>query len=1174
MWSWIRRLVAPPVFEDDAEKTNAAQILNGVVWFNIMVWVLVLGALPFTEYPYLGLGIVSGLMLFAIGVLLALHRGHVQAVGQGFVVFLWIATSALIALSGGINNPETSGFVIVIMAAGLLLGIRSAIFYASLTLLSAVGIYITEINGLLPQLIPMEPFISVVVTWINILGITGIFYLALSSLEKALRSARTNEDKLAENNITLQMLAASLEDQVVERTASAESAKNALEIELWQISQLAQINNLMRGEQDIVTLAANVIKGLCQALDVQVGALFLREEQHFKLIGSYAFSQRKQAAPQFGLGEGLGGQAALEKQILVLDEVPVDYMPIQTGLFEGRPRQITAIPFLFDDQVLGVIEIASLEPLTTKKLKFLQRFTENAGIAFGTALARMQVNNLLRQTQEQAEQLSVREEELRSTNTELKIQSDFLRTSQEKLQAQQAHLEVANAELEEKTQTLQEQRTILDQQNRDLRIAQHDLQTKAEELTLANRYKSEFLANMSHELRTPLNSLLILARMLADNTEGNLTEDQIKSAQVIYNSGSDLLNLINDILDLSKVEAGRMAFHFEQTALTEITEILQVQFAPVSAEKNLPLEVIIDPDLPKSIETDSQRLRQIVKNLLSNAFKFTESGTITLRITRPAASPQLEQSHLTRENAIAIQVRDTGIGIPAEKQQQIFEAFQQADGSTSRRYGGTGLGLAIVREMALHLGGFVTVESQPNEGSVFSVIVPIKQDTASPESRTHPQEAAAPQKPLSRSAPSEVAVQPKVIPSLKELASPASETLDHPLQPGEKLLLVIEDDPTFADILKGFAQKKGFRCLSTPRGENGLDLVRRYKPQAIILDLNLPGISGWDVLEALKNDPELRHIPVHIMSAENENIQAYQRGVIGFLTKPVSPESLNEAFSEIETFIERQIKTLLLIEDDSNTRHSIIQLLSGADVEITEAWLGQAALDLLKSRHFDCIILDLSLPDMSGFELLENLHHNDYAVKSPIIVYTGRDLSEEENHQLMRYADSVIVKGVKSPERLLDETALFLHRVVADLSIEKQKAIQKLYQRDEALRGKKILIVDDDMRNSFALSRLLSERDLKVEIAPNGQRALEMLEQILDIELVLMDVMMPVMDGLETTQRIRQNPRFKNLPILALTAKAMKGDREQCLAAGANDYLSKPVDPDRLFTMLRVWLYN
>ena len=1170
MWIRIRRLFDPPVFEGDEEKTGTARLINSIIWLNLAMWVLALISVLFLPQPGLGILIILSLMIVGIGGIVALRLGYVQLVARAFVSFLWISVSILVAISGGIVNPQTMGFVIIIMAAGLLSGTRSAILFTGLCILSALGILILEINNLLPNLLPITSETGLLIVIVNILLATSLLAVALINLRKVSQRIQLYTQALEQERTTL-------EERVDERTLRAEVAQReaeiarvALETRLWHTREQARFNEIMRGEQDVFTLATRVINALCHLMDAVAGAIFLRQGESYELVGSYAYTLRKSPNLRFKPGEGLVGQAVLEKQMLILAPVPSGYMTIQSATTHIVPQQIAAIPFFYDEQVLGVIELASLRGFSDEQVEFMQDNMESVGLAFGTAQAREQVDRLLVQSRQQAQELQAREEALQKANLELYRQAEDLRVSQEKLQENQVRLETANAELEEKTDALQQGRTLLNQQNRNLRIAQEELEIKAEELSQASRYKSEFLANMSHELRTPLNSLLILARILTNNDQGNLTEEQVKSAQVIYNSGNDLLDLINDILDLSKIEAGRMEFHFQSMLLTDLVDKMKVQFDPIAEEKNISFEISIADDLPESIETDPLRLQQVIKNLLSNAFKFTEEGSVTLALNDPPTSIQMAEYGLSLDNTIAIQIIDTGIGIPHEKQAMIFDAFQQAEGSTTRRYGGTGLGLAIVREMIANLGGGVMVESQSGEGSTFTVFHPIVQKTVSIKDDLAEKQFLSDVQ----------SVQSKEISSVGTGISNLTETALTP-QPGRSstssgnpVLLIVEDDPKFAGILEDIAREKGFHCLMAETGESGMELAIEHRPQAIILDLNLPGISGWDVLDGLKQDSELQHIPVHIMSAEDKSIEAFQRGVIGFLTKPISLESLNKALQEIKTFISREVKSLLIVDDDDNVRYSLTELLAGTNVEITEARLGKSALEHLQSHKVDCMILDLNLPDMTGFVLLEQMHLDEKILRCPVIVYTGRELSEEENRQLTHYADSVIVKGVKSPERLLDETALFLHQVIADLPANQQQDIQKLYRQDDVLWNKKILIVDDDMRNSFALSKLLDERGVRVEIAPNGQKALQTLEANSDIDLVLMDMMMPVMDGLEATRQIRQLPQFKDLPILALTAKAMKGDREQCLAAGANDYLSKPIDPERLFSMLRVWLYD
>jgi CheY-like chemotaxis protein/signal transduction histidine kinase/DNA-binding LacI/PurR family transcriptional regulator len=948
----------------------------------------------------------------------------------------------------------------------------------------------------------------------------------------------------------------------------AEAANRTLATQMWQTNGQALLNDRMRGEQDIATLASNVIKQLCEYIQVQSGILYVVEKDTLKLGGTYAY-RRKGLAHKLKIGEGPLGEAALNKQIQIT-RIPDDYIAnIFTATGELLPKYTLTAPFRYESQTIGVIGMEMLSDFTSVHTEFLNRALESIAIAFMTAQARARVNELYTQTRQQAEELQAQEEELRATNEELEAQTESLRASEMRLKQNQTALEAANADLEEKTHIQQEQQVELDRQNQVLRAAQLELERKAEELSLASKYKSEFLANMSHELRTPLNSMLILAGMLAKNEEGNLNADQVESAQVIHSGGTDLLNLINEILDLAKVEAGKMEFRFAPMPWELLIERMKAQFIPISQRKGLQFIATVADDLPTQIVTDEQRLAQIVKNLLSNAFKFTEHGSVTLSVFRPAMDANLSASGLTPQTAVAISASDTGIGMTPEQQKVVFEAFQQADGSTSRQYGGTGLGLTITREMTHRLGGQVALSSEPGKGSVFTIYLPLgevpsgEQRSVSRDSGIRDQEPVRQtQVPDHKSPPPQSLIpdRPSPIPDDREAITPS----DHPL-------LIVEDDPKFAKIVLNYAHKKRFKCLVAGDGESALALCKAHRPAAIILDLKLPGISGWEVLDSIKDDPDLRHIPVHIMSVDDEDLSAYQRGAIGFLTKPVSQKVLEGAFTKIETFISSKIRSLLLVEDDASLRLSVRKLLEGSDVVITEAATGQAAINLLTDQPFDCMILDLSLPDISGFELLNRLDSDESLPKCPVIIYTGKELSPEENQELLRYADSVIVKGVKSPERLLDETALFLHRVVADLPADQQQTIRKLHNRESALQGKQILIVDDDARNAFALSRLLSEKGVKVHIAASAAKALEKLEHI-EVSLILTDIMMPGMDGYEFIKALRQRPRFAKLPIIALTAKAMKGDRERCLEAGANDYLSKPIDPDRLFSMLRVWL--
>jgi CheY-like chemotaxis protein/signal transduction histidine kinase/DNA-binding LacI/PurR family transcriptional regulator len=985
----------------------------------------------------------------------------------------------------------------------------------------------------------------------------------LTQAREAAETARWDAEQEKEKSENAKEEAEKARHEAEAEKEKAEAANRTLASQMWQTNGQSLLNHRIRGEQNVPTLGLNVIQQLCQYLGAQSGVLYvMANETTLKLAGTYA--QREDLANTIQLGHTMLGQAAIEKRPINII-VPDNYLAIayaQRGEF--IPKYSMVLPFVYEKRVIGVVKLESFTEFAPAQMEFLNNALETVAIAFITAQARERVNELLAQTRQQAEELQSQEEELRATNEELEAQTESLRNSETRLKQNQAALEAANADLEEKTEVLQKQQVELDRQNQILRDAQQELERKAEELAQASKYKSEFLANMSHELRTPLNSMLILAGMLAKNESGHLSADEVESAQVIHSGGTDLLNLINEILDLAKVEAGKMEFRFAHMEWDLLIARMHAQFDPIAERKGLAFTTTIAEDLPSGMITDEQRLAQIVKNLLSNAFKFTEQGSIALSIQRAA-----NDAH-----QVAISVSDTGIGMTPEQQKVVFEAFQQADGSTSRQYGGTGLGLTITREMTHRLGGQVALTSEPGKGSTFTIYLPLKgvggseQDleTSDPRQATRNQAATPAAAPHS----SPVPALPNQQPTISNQKSIIPDDRDD-INPTDRVLLIVEDDPKFAKIVLNYAHKKHFKCLVAGDGESALALTKTHRPAAIILDLKLPGMSGWDVLDAIKDDPDLRHIPIHIMSVDDEDVSAYQRGAMGFLTKPISQKALEGAFGKIETFISSKIRSLLLVEDDAALRLSVRKLLDGSDVAITEAATGQGALQALATQPFDCMILDLSLPDISGFELLNRLDGDEALPKCPVIIYTGKELSPEENQELLKYADSVIVKGVKSPERLLDETTLFLHRVVADLPADQQQTIRKLHNREAVLQGKQILIVDDDARNAFALSRLLSERGVKMHIAPSATKALEKLEH-LEVSLILTDIMMPGMDGYEFIKALRQQPSFQKLPIIALTAKAMKGDREKCIEAGANDYLSKPIDPERLFSMLRVWL--
>lgn len=918
-------------------------------------------------------------------------------------------------------------------------------------------------------------------------------------------------------------------------TANLRALKKA-EIETseknWLLSGNTALNDKTQGERDIHELSQEVVNQLTSYMSAQIGAIYLAENGQLNLVSSYAFQHRKDNSNVIKLGQGLVGQAALEKKAIIFSPVPEDYIKINSGLGNSSPKSIIVFPFQYAGQLKGVIEIGSINQFSELDLQLLNLVSENIGIAFNSSQSRIKLKELLEETQRQAEELQTQQEELKQMNEELEEQAQNLKQQQEQLQ-------MTNEELEEQTQSLEFK-------NKEVEGAKYDIEQKTKQLEVSSRYKSEFLANMSHELRTPLNSLLILSKDLSDNKNKNLNPDQIESAEIIYKSGQDLLTLINEVLDLSKIEAGKMTINVERVSLHDLRDDLLRNFKPSADQKGLSLICTVDSEMPEWIRSDAQRLNQILKNLLSNAIKFTEKGGVSIRIRKYISS------------TLIISVEDTGIGIPEDKQMAVFEAFQQADGGTSRKYGGTGLGLSISRELAKLLSGEIKVSSKPNEGSTFSLIIPLEIHQEQESVRTTVKEP--------------VAFKSRLENNSRFLNYPTVTDDRDSITKDDKAVLVIEDDLKFAAILLKQANDKGFKCLSAATGEDGLVLALKYKPHAIILDIDLPGINGHQVLAELKANPTVRHIPVHIASVHERSLDSIKEGAIECLVKPVSKKELEDAFNRIENFVNRKMKNLLIIEDDENSRKAIRKLIGNGDVNCLDAGSGKEALRIFTENHIDCIVLDLGLPDTNGFELIYKLEQTKGRQVPPIIVYTGKELSKEENDELQRYAESIIIKGVKSEERLLDETALFLHRTISNLPESKQQIINSLYDKETVFHAKKILLVDDDMRNVFALSKILKERGMEIIKAENGKAALEMLSKHPGINLVLMDIMMPEMDGYEAMKQIRLQEKFKDLPVIALTAKAMKDDKQKCIEAGANDYVAKPIDIERLLSLMRVWL--
>jgi HAMP domain-containing protein/CheY-like chemotaxis protein/signal transduction histidine kinase len=942
----------------------------------------------------------------------------------------------------------------------------------------------------------------------------------------------------------------------------------------WLKTNIARFTSMLQGQRDILTVANLILSEVAPLVSAQTGVFYMNEQEDnealLKLTGSYAYNKRKHLSDRFKLREGLVGQCALEKSRILVTEVPSDYIKISSGLGEATPANIVALPILFEGEVRAVIELASFQYFSDTHLAFLDQLTENIGIVLNTIEANMRTENLLKQSQSLAQELQVQQQELTETNKRLEQQAKTLQASEDLLTQQQEELQQTNEELEEKARLLAAQNAEVERKNREIEQARLSLEEKAEQLALTSKYKSEFLANMSHELRTPLNSLLILSKLLSDNIDGNLTSRQVEFAKTIHVSGSDLLELINDILDLSKIESGTITLDISDVPYTDLHDSIERNFRQVAETKGLDFHLDFGDETDKSLRTDAKRLQQVLKNLLSNAFKFTESGDVTLKVSTVTSGWSDDRATLNNASSVlAFSVTDSGIGIPLDKQRIIFEAFQQADGSTSRKYGGTGLGLPISREIANLLGGEIRVESEPGEGSTFTLYLP----------ENYVQPAALPK------AARMVHVsdfRPRIV--VAEGSEQLAETtilLDSVvaddrgnIQDGDRILLIVEDDLHFARLLLDEARDSGFKGLVAVNGTAAIALARRFKPDAITLDIMLPDMDGWTVLDRLKHDPKTRHIPVNVISVDAQKQRGFRQGAIGYLEKPVSKEAIMEAMGTIKNFIDRPAKSLLIVEDDEIQRNAIVELIGNGDVESTAVGSGQEALELLRENRYDCMVIDLGLPDMTGYELIKKIQEELNLTQLPIVVYTGKELTSSEEVQLRQVTEAVIVKEAKSPDRLLDETALFLHRVENNLPEDKRKMLEQAHNRDPILAGRKVLIVDDDVRNIFALTSILEGQNMDVHYAENGLAAIEMLTEHPDFEVVLMDVMMPEIDGYETTRRIRAMDQFADLPIIALTAKAMKGDREKCIESGSSDYIAKPVDTEQLISLLRVWLYQ
>ncbi len=906
----------------------------------------------------------------------------------------------------------------------------------------------------------------------------------------------------------------------------------------WLKTNLARFTGMLQGQRDLATVGRMLLSELAPLVNAQHGVIYQMENEDsasMMLLSAFASDAGDGHLRRLKVGEGLVGQCALEKRRMLITSLPPNTTPIRSGLFESPPQNVIVLPVLFEDRVKAVIELASLGTFTDLQLAFLEQFTASIGIVLNSIEATMQTEGLLKQSQQLAGELQTQQKELQQTNEQMAL----------------------------KAQQLAEQNVEVERKNQEIEQARRALEEKAKELALTSKYKSEFLANMSHELRTPLNSILVLGQQLTDNPDGNLTAKQVEFARTIHGAGTDLLNLISDILDLSKIESGTVSVDAQEIFLGSLLDTVARPFRHEADNRKLSFDVHTDPHLPRSLVTDSKRLHQVLKNLLSNAFKFTEQGGVRLSVTLAASGWSKNHPILSRAaSVVALEVVDTGIGIPFDKQRIIFEAFQQADAGTSRKYGGTGLGLAISRELANLLGGEIQLHSSRGKGSSFTLYLP----------QTYVGPAGVPvaeKRTMSMSSPLQLAaVDISEVPA--ELVHDDRENL----QPDDMVLLIVEDDPHYARVLSDLARDKGFKVLVAMTGATALNLAREFHPTAVSLDVFLPDMLGWTVLNHLKQEPATRHIPIQMLTLEEDRQHGLARGAFAFITKPATSEEIGAALLRIKEYATPRRKRLLVVEDNPAEQLSTRELLGHDDVDIVMVSTGKEALKVVHEDPVDCVVLDLRLPDMTGFEVLEHLRDTPSLSDLPIVVFTGKELSPDEDARLHTLARSVVVKGVESPERLLDETALFLHRVVANLPPGKQSMLERLHRSDDALIGRKVLVVDDDVRNIFALSSVLERRGMSVLTAGTGREAIATLESTPDLAILLMDIMMPEMDGYETMQVIRQIPAFRRLPIIALTAKAMKGDREKCLEAGASEYLAKPVNTEQLLAALRMWLHR
>jgi len=998
-------------------------------------------------------------------------------------------------------------------------------------------------------------------------------FATISSFGKSVRSLQNGLDKIGAGNLDHRItsdssdefsrLGASFNDMASKLMFSIEESASRA----WLNKALARLGQSLQGERDSHSAAQKVLSEFADAIGSRHGMFYSLDSgtgaSDFSLLASYAHHERKTLSNSFALGQGLIGQCALEKQKIVVDDLPDNFVRISSGVGEASPAATVVIPVMFENKVKAVIEQASLKPLNSMQFEYLDQAANNLGVILNSVEAAQQTEKLLRQEQTLTEELQAQQEELTETNRRLESLANSLQASEEELRQQQEELQQTNEELEERSRAQVTQNAELETKNTELERLRQSMQEKAQQLSVTSKYKSQFLSNMSHELRTPLNSLLILSKVLFENADGNLMPKQVEFARTIHSAGSDLLVLIDDVLDISKIEAGAMPIDVAVESIRDLCTALLANFQATAAEKGLIFSVEIEPDVPRFLKTDGRRLQQILKNLVSNAIKFTERGSVTLNVAIASSGWRNDSRILSRsQQVIGFTVIDTGIGIAIDQQDIVFEAFQQGDGTTNRRFGGSGLGLAISRELAALLGGELKLRSEPGSGSSFSLYLPT--EYVGPEERDPAGRAHALWHETDR----------------EEVLNLAANSIDQNngmddravITSGDRVLLLVQEDSELSQTVIARAHAKAFKVICATQGKAGFALVQRFKPDAIIINANLPDRDGWTLLDRLKRDSSTRHIPVHVIADGSHAARARRLGALS-TSDGLSSQTVASIIDHMEAFAAGHTRSLLIVEDNVDEREQIAKLVEGADVEIANASTGQQALELLAARKFDCMILDLGLPDITGFELLDNVARRPELSEMRIIINTSRALTPDEELALKRNSQSIVIKGAKSDERLLDETMLFLHRIETTLPDEKRKILERLHLKDSLLSARRVLIVDDDMRHIFAITSLLEQYGMQPLYAVNGKQALDILSKDPPVDMVLMDVMMPDMDGHETMRAIRGLQRYQHVPIIALTAKAMKGDREQCIDSGASDYLSKPVDSDQLLSLMRVWLY-